>query len=76
MKYRLQMPGFELPQAVLLAQQRFDNLSVGMLDDLAGLLDRKAPRGNDNFEDSFRQLPQTIQNYLSEGQQELLCTKL
>jgi multidrug resistance protein MdtO len=76
LKYRLQLPGFELPQAVLLAQQRFDDQLADMLDDLADRLDGKAPMGNANIEDSFQQLQQTIQTCFSEGEQELLNTEL
>jgi multidrug resistance protein MdtO len=76
LKYRLQLPGFDLPQAVLLAQQRFDDQLANMLDNLADRLDGKAPMGDANLEDSFQQLQQTIQTSFSEGQQELHNTEL
>ena len=35
LKYRLQLPGFELPQAVLVAQQNYDERSAEVLEDMA-----------------------------------------
>ena len=75
-KYRLQLPGFELPQPVRFAQQRFDDQLAELLDGLADRLDGKAPMKNDNFEDSFEQLQQTIRTCRSEGPQGSLSAEL
>jgi len=52
LKYRLQLPGFELPEAVRWAQQ-FDDQSAKVLDSMADRLDGKPSKESDNFEDSF-----------------------
>ena len=76
LKYRLQLPGFELPEAVRLAQQKFDDQSAKMLEGMADRLDGKPPRGDDKFEDSFEQLQQIVRSCCSEGPQELLTPNL
>ena len=76
LNYRLQRPGFELPQAVRLAQERFDDQLAGMLDGMADRIDGKPPAENGKFEDSFHQLEETIRTCCSEGQQESLSTEL
>jgi multidrug resistance protein MdtO len=76
LKYRLQLPGFELPEAVRLAQQKFDDESAKMLEGMADRLDGKASRGSGNFEGSFEQLQDMIRTCCSEGTQELLSTEL
>jgi multidrug resistance protein MdtO len=76
LKYRLQLPGFELPEAVRLAQQKFDDQSAKMLEGMADRLDGKPPRGDDKFEDSFGQLQQTVRSCCSEGPLELLTPNL
>jgi multidrug resistance protein MdtO len=59
-KYRLQLPGFELPETVRLAQQEFDNRLAKMLVGMASRIDGEAPRSEDRFEDSFGRLEQTV----------------
>jgi multidrug resistance protein MdtO len=76
LKYRLQLPGFEPPEAVRLAQQKFDDQSAKMLEGMADRLDGKPPRGDDKFEDSFEQLQQIVRSCCSEGPQELLAPNL
>jgi len=76
LKYRLRFPGFELPQTVFVAQKRFDDQLAELLDELADRLEGKGRKGNDNFEQSFQQLQETIQAGLSEGQPEFLHTEL
>jgi multidrug resistance protein MdtO len=76
LKYRLRLPGFELPQTVFSAQERFDDRLAALLDELADRLEGKGRTGNDNFEQSFQQLQQTIQASLSEGPHQLSGTEL
>jgi multidrug resistance protein MdtO len=76
LKYRLQLPGFELPQAVRLAQQGFDDQLGKMLDGMADRLDGKAPEGKDNFENSFEHLQQKIRTCCSKGPHESLTPEL
>ena len=42
LKYRLQLPGFELPESVFLAQQAYDEHSARLLDEMADRIDGKA----------------------------------
>ena len=75
-KYRVQLPGFELPEPVLAAQQELDYKSAKLLDDMANHLEGKPFRGEDNLEDSFEQLKQTAQTRSSEGSQQSLAAQL
>jgi hypothetical protein len=74
--YRLQLPGFELPEPALVAQQEFDNRLAGMLDGMADRMEGKRAQGGDRFEDAFERLEQTVRNCCSERPQELLTTKI
>jgi multidrug resistance protein MdtO len=76
LKYRLQLRGFELPQAVRVGQQEFDDNLAKMLDGMADRMDGKAPDRKDDFEDSFERLEQTIRSCCSEGPQELPTKEL
>lgn len=76
LKYRLQLPGFELSQAVRLAQRQFDDESAKIQDGMANRLEGKPPRGDDKFEHSFEQLQQTVRSCCSEGPQESLAPNL
>jgi multidrug resistance protein MdtO len=76
LKYRLRLPGFELPETVRVAQQEFDDNLAKMLDGMADRMEGKAPEEKDKFEDSFRRLEQTIQSCCSEGPQELPTAEL
>jgi multidrug resistance protein MdtO len=42
-KYRLQLPGFELPEAVRLSQQKYDDRSARVLEDMAERIEGSAP---------------------------------
>jgi multidrug resistance protein MdtO len=61
MKYRLQLPGFELPQPIKLAQQEFDEHLAATLDGIADRLKGEARARTDRLKDSFARLEQTIQ---------------
>ena len=75
-KYRAQLPGFELPPPVRLAQQEFDDRSAKILDGMADRLETKSSQEKDNCEDSFERLEQTIRSCCSEGPQGLLSAEL
>jgi multidrug resistance protein MdtO len=76
LKYRLQLPGFELPPAVRVGQQEFDDHLAKTLDGMADRMEGKAPEGRDNLEHSLERLEQTIQSCCSEGPQGLLTAEL
>jgi len=66
LKYRLQVPGFELPEPVHVAQQEFDDRLAGMLDGMADRMEGKASDRKDMLEPSFERLEQTVQTCCSE----------
>jgi len=76
LKYRLQLPGFELPETVRVAQQEFDDQLAKMLDGMANRIDGEPTRTMDKFEDSFQRLEQTIQTCCSETTPKPLAAKL
>jgi multidrug resistance protein MdtO len=75
-KYRLQLPGFELPEPARAAQQEFDNRLAGMLDGMADRMEGKPPQATDRFEDAFESLEQTVRTCCSQGPQELLTAQM
>jgi hypothetical protein len=52
LKYRLQSPGFELPQAALASLQAYDECSAQMLDDIADRMEDKTSQVIAASEDS------------------------
>jgi multidrug resistance protein MdtO len=76
LKFRLQLPGFELPHAVRVGQQEFDDNLAEMLDDMADRMEGKASEGRDNLEDSLGRLEQTIRACSSEEPQQLPSEEL
>ena len=76
LKYRLQLPGFELPEPVRVAEQEFDDRLARMLDGMADRMEGKPADGTDHFEDAFERLEQTVRTCCSEGPQELLTAEM
>jgi multidrug resistance protein MdtO len=64
-KYRVQLPGFELPKPVAMAQQEFDQQFATTLDGMADRMEGKTSEGSDNFRRSVKSLDQTIRTYYS-----------
>lgn len=64
-KYRVQLPGFELPKPVAMAQQEFDQQFATTLDGMADRMEGKSSEGSDNFRRSVKSLDQTIRTYYS-----------
>jgi multidrug resistance protein MdtO len=60
-KYRLQLHGFELPEAVQVSQQEYDDRSASVLEDLADWIEGKPRQGRLMSVDSFQHLEQTLQ---------------
>jgi multidrug resistance protein MdtO len=75
-KYRVRLPGFELPEAIEPAQEEFDYKSAKVLDDMADRLEGKAAREKDNLKDAFEQLQQTARTCCSDGPQQSLTPQL
>jgi multidrug resistance protein MdtO len=76
LKFRLQLPGFELPPAVREAQREFDNHLATRLDCMADRLEGKASEGEDDFEHAFEGLEKTVRSCCSNGPQGLLPPEL
>jgi multidrug resistance protein MdtO len=76
LKYRLRLPGFELPEAVAVAQQKFDDRISKMLDGMANRIAGEASGTSDNFEDPFERLEETIRTCCLEIRQEVLLAEL
>ena len=61
LKYRLQLPGFELPQGLDLAEQEFDEHLAATLDGIGDRFKGKASTRTEGLQDSFARLEQSIQ---------------
>ena len=59
LKYRLGLPGFELPEAVSLAQQEFDNRLSKALDGMADRMEGKVSQARDDLEGYLKRLEET-----------------
>ena len=64
-KYRVQLPGFELPKPVAKTQEEFDHRLATTLDGMADRMEGKSSEGSDNFKRSVKSLDQTIRTYSS-----------
>ncbi len=61
LKYRLQLPGFELPESVRLRQQAYDEHSARMLKEMADLIEQKTPLAANSAADSHELLNKTVE---------------
>jgi multidrug resistance protein MdtO len=75
-KYRLQLPGFELPEPARVAQKEFDDRLAIMLDGMADRMEGKPQEETDHFEDAFERLEHVVRTCCSEGPQELLTAEM
>ena len=75
-KYRVQLPGFELPEALRSAQREFDYESAKVLDAMADRLEDKASPERYSLEDSFELVRQAVKTCCSGEPQESLAAKL
>jgi multidrug resistance protein MdtO len=71
LKYRLQLPGFELPEPVRLLQQEYDDRSAQMLEEMAHRLEGSVPQVKHTPEDSFELLKQKLRAYYAEDSSQL-----
>jgi multidrug resistance protein MdtO len=76
LKYRLELPGFELPAEVEAAQEEFDDRMAGMLEGMADRIDGKAPGEREGLEDSLEHLEQTVRSCCSVGAGEALTPEV
>jgi multidrug resistance protein MdtO len=71
-KYRVQLPGFELPKPVAAAHREFDERLAEVLDGMADRMEGRASEGDKNFRSSVGSLDRTIQSYYSGMSNELV----
>jgi multidrug resistance protein MdtO len=76
LKYRLKLPGFELPEAVLVAQREFDDRLANVLERMADRIEGKAADGTENLEDSFERLEQVFRTCCLDTPPEVLAAQL
>jgi multidrug resistance protein MdtO len=63
LKYRLQLPGFELPERVRVAQREFDEGLARALDGIADQLEGKPRRGTESLEVTLPRLEDTAETF-------------
>ena len=71
LKYRLQLPGFELPESVRLLQQAYDERSAGILEEMARRIEGKTVSEINSVEASHGLLNKTIEGLQSEDSPQL-----
>jgi len=76
LKYRLQLPGFELPEAQREAQQEFGDTLARMLEGMADRIESGSLKEKGDFEDSLAHLERQIRTWHSEGSPEELPAEL
>ena len=62
LKYRLQLPGFVLPEAVITSLQAYDECSAQMLENIADRMEGKTLQGRPMPADAFAILEQTLES--------------
>jgi multidrug resistance protein MdtO len=76
LKYRLGLPGFELPDSVRLAQQEFDQQVGRVFDRMADRLEGEEPAAADGLEPSLERLEQAARMALRGGAEPALANHL
>jgi multidrug resistance protein MdtO len=67
LRYRLRLPGFELPEAVLLQHEAYEERSAQVLEEIAGRIELSAPPAENRAYDSQELLTKTIESIETEG---------
>ena len=62
LKYRLQLPGFVLPEAVLVSLQAYDEYSAQMLESIADRMEAKTSPGQPASAEPFAHLEQVLES--------------
>jgi multidrug resistance protein MdtO len=75
-RYRVGIPGFELPAPVATAQREFDKGLAAVVDRMADRLEGKVSEGNNDFEDAFENLEKQVLSCCSTGPQGLPAAEL
>jgi multidrug resistance protein MdtO len=69
-RYRLQLPGFELPEAVRASQLNFDRQLAVILDRMADRMEGQTATDDFEFNDAFEHLERTIMTCCLNGPQQ------
>jgi multidrug resistance protein MdtO len=75
-RYRVGVPGFELPVPVARAQQEFDQVLADVVDRMADRLEGKASERRSHFEDGVRNLENQVLSCCSKGPRGPLAAEL
>jgi multidrug resistance protein MdtO len=75
-KFRLQLPGFELPSEVRALQTEFDCQLAAILELMAKRLENTAPQEAHNFRSAFERLDKAVRTCCSEGPQRSMAIEL
>ena len=70
-KYRVRLPGFELPEAIVPAQAEFDNRLASVLNRMADRMDGTASTQIENLTGAYYQLEHAAQNALPQLTQQV-----
>lgn len=62
-KYRAQLPGFELPEAIAVEQRKFDDRLTESLDGMAARMEGRPESVQQTLQEARARLEQTIQSY-------------
>ena len=76
LKYRLRLPGFELPEGLRGAQLEFDDEFARTLESMADRFEGKRSTRKAEFENSFKRLEQTIQACYSRDSSQQVIAQL
>jgi multidrug resistance protein MdtO len=68
-KYRVQLPGFELPESVRAQERAFDEQSAKMLDGMADRVEGKPTQHKEDLDQAYQRIEQAAQSNGSEQQQ-------
>ena len=74
--YRLQLPGFELPETVRLAQLEFDNRIAGALDGMADRMEGKVAGEGEDLEEAFTTVEQAVSTCCADLPKEPFAARL
>jgi multidrug resistance protein MdtO len=69
-KYRAQLPGFELPEAIAVQQREFDDRLSESLDAMAARIEGRPRGAQEKLQEARARLEQTIQGYRPKGTSE------
>jgi multidrug resistance protein MdtO len=73
LRYRLNLPGFELPETVAPTQQKFDNDLAETIDTMANRLESKPAERNRELNYSLKQLEETVDSSVEKSRPAIMA---